>query len=86
LKSAINEAIKQHFLLTENKRLTELTRQQNQELFELNRNLEEKVEQRTRKIKQKETKLKEALEGIVSAVALTVETRMNGKPLPGRIA
>lgn len=75
LKSAINEAIKQYFLLVENKRLTELTKRQNLELIELNKSLEEKVEQRTRKIKQKEAQLKEALQGIISAVALTVETR-----------
>ncbi|MFH0785064.1 MAG: HD domain-containing phosphohydrolase [Pseudomonadota bacterium] len=75
LKSAINEALNQHFLIVENKRLTELTKRQNQELIALNKSLEKKVEQRTRKIKQKESQLKEALEGIISAVALTVETR-----------
>lgn len=75
LKSAINDAINQHFLIVENKRLTELTKRQNQELLALNKNLEKKVEQRTRKIKQKESQLKEALEGIIFAVALTVETR-----------
>lgn len=74
-KSAINEAIKQHFLIVENKNLTELTKRQNQELIEFNKNLEKKVERRTRKIKQKESQLKEALEGIISAIALTVETR-----------
>lgn len=75
LRSAINEAVKQHLLIVENKRLTELTARQNQELIDLNRDLELKVEQRTCKIKQKESQLKEALEGIISAVALTVETR-----------
>lgn len=75
LKSAINEAVKQHFLIVENIRLSELSKRQNQELIELNKNLENEVEQRTRKIKQKESQLREALEGIISAVALTVETR-----------
>ncbi|MFH2124083.1 MAG: HD domain-containing phosphohydrolase [Pseudomonadota bacterium] len=75
LKSAINEAIKQNFLIVENNRLTELTNKQNKELVKLNKNLEKKVEQRTRKIQQKEFQLKEALKGTISAIALTVETR-----------
>ncbi|MBU1567427.1 MAG: HD domain-containing protein [Proteobacteria bacterium] len=75
LKSAINEAVKQHCLISENERLADLTKRQNQELIALNTTLEKRVEQRTRKIKQKESQLKEALKGIISAVALTVETR-----------
>lgn len=75
LKSAITEAINHHILIIENKRLSELTTKQNQELIKLNKDLENKVEQRTQKIKQSESQLKEALEGIIHAVALTVETR-----------
>lgn len=75
LKSAIIEAIKRHTLIIENITLVELTKRQNQELLELNKNLENKVIQRTKKIEESESKLKEALEGIIHAVALTVETR-----------
>ncbi len=75
LKSAINEAIKHHTLIIENKRLAKLTKKQNKELLELNKNLETKIAQRTQKIKQNESQLKEALEGIIHAIALTVETR-----------
>jgi response regulator RpfG family c-di-GMP phosphodiesterase len=75
LKSAITEAINRHHLITENKRLAELTKRQNQKLLYLNKNLEKKVTERTQKIKQSESQLKEALEGIIHAVALTVEMR-----------
>lgn len=75
LKSAIIEAINRHTLIIENINLIELTQRQNQELLELNKNLENIVTQRTKKIEESESKLKEALEGIIHAIALTVETR-----------
>ncbi|MFA7384422.1 MAG: HD-GYP domain-containing protein, partial [Desulfurivibrionaceae bacterium] len=64
-----------HNLIIENLNLIELTQRQNQELLELNNNLEQKVALRTKKIEESEAQLKEALEGIIHAVALTVETR-----------
>jgi putative nucleotidyltransferase with HDIG domain len=74
-KMAMNEAINHYNLLMENSKLTELTRKQNLELIELNKKLEKKVERRTQQIEERELQLKEALEGIIQAVASTLEIR-----------
>ncbi len=52
LRSAVREALEHYNLSAENRRLTELTRIQNGQLVDLNKNLESKVEQKTRKIKE----------------------------------
>ncbi|HPC74091.1 MAG TPA: response regulator [Syntrophales bacterium] len=46
----VRQSIEQYELVTENLRLQELTRRQNDELTELNRTLEKKVEERSREI------------------------------------
>ena len=46
----VRQAVKQLELQAENRRLTELTREQNRELKDLNNNLDKKVKQRTREI------------------------------------
>jgi len=82
LRLAVHEAVRHRELILENRRLLDLTRQQNATLRDLNRNLERKVRERTRLIGENERALKAALErlkrtihGIVGAMALTVETR-----------
>lgn len=53
----IRHALKQYELIMENKRLLVLTRKQNIELNELNKRLEQKVEERSREIIEKNKKL-----------------------------
>lgn len=50
LISQIRQAIEQYELILENRRLTELTTKQNEELLELNKNLEAKVAERSQEI------------------------------------
>ncbi len=57
LLAAINDAISQYNLIQENKRLTDLTQKQNQELIEMNRNLEKMVEERTKELSETVEKL-----------------------------
>lgn len=52
LRSAVREALEHYNLTAENRRLTELIKGQNAQLVDLNKNLESKVEQKTRKIKE----------------------------------
>lgn len=52
LKRAVADAVDIYNLHEENRRLNELTVKQNSELQELNRNLEKKVDEKTRKIKE----------------------------------
>lgn len=52
LRSAVREALEHYNLSAENRRLTELTKIQNAQLVDLNKNLESKVEQKTRKIRE----------------------------------
>ena len=56
----IQQSLEQYELVLENRRLSELTSTQNKELNELNKNLEEKVNERTLEIRQKNIALKEA--------------------------
>ncbi|CAN2041706.1 hypothetical protein GMMP15_560109 [Candidatus Magnetomoraceae bacterium gMMP-15] len=51
-KMEVEQAVDHYKLVVENKMLLELTRKQNEELTDLNKNLENKVEQRTKKIRQ----------------------------------
>lgn len=53
----VQQSLKQYELLLENRRLMALTKQQNKELSELNRDLEKKVEQRTERIRQSNQEL-----------------------------
>ena len=56
----VRQSLEQYELVLENRRLSELTSTQNKELNELNKNLEEKVSERTLEIGQKNVELKEA--------------------------
>jgi len=53
LLATVQQALDHYLLVVENKRLTDLTSQQNEELKELNSNLEEKVQLRTEEITKK---------------------------------
>jgi len=50
LRLAVKRAVEYYNVTTENKRLTELTKKQNEELKELNKNLEGKVKLRTQQV------------------------------------
>lgn len=58
LLGVIRQGIEQYELITERKELLELTSRQNEELKDLNRNLEKKVEERTRDVQDLYGKLK----------------------------
>lgn len=82
LKLTIKNAVDHYNLISENRRLFLLTRKQNGELHELNRNLEEKVEKRTKEIRRNEEKLDKTLQklqkamgGIIEALGRTLEIR-----------
>ena len=53
----VRQTLEQYELLVENKRLLKLTKEQNDELTDINKNLEEKVEQRTEDIIRKNKEL-----------------------------
>ena len=55
----VKQSLEQYELVLENRRLLELTITQNREVNELNKNLEEKVNERTLEIRQKNIELKE---------------------------
>ncbi|MFH2219333.1 MAG: HD domain-containing phosphohydrolase [Pseudomonadota bacterium] len=82
LKLTIKQAVEHYQLVSENKRLFQLAREQNEELMGLNQNLESRVEERTRQLAQSTEKLKHALAksrknivAVIHAIALAVETR-----------
>ncbi|MBU0988489.1 MAG: HD domain-containing protein [Proteobacteria bacterium] len=82
LKLTIRQAVEHYKLVAENKRLFQLTQEQNQELRSLNHNLETRVEERTRqlgqsteKLKHTLSKLQNTLEATIHAIAMTVEIR-----------
>lgn len=53
----VRQALEQFELVVENRRLSALTRRQNRELADLNRDLERKVEERTREVQEKNKEL-----------------------------
>ena len=68
----VRQALEQFELVAENRRLTELTKKQNKELSELNKNLEEKVRQRTQEIVNKNKELNEANEKLEKSFMDTI--------------
>jgi putative nucleotidyltransferase with HDIG domain len=58
LRTTLRQAVFQHYLLKENKRLMEITQAQNEQLKELNVNLERKVLERTKQLHLKHEQLK----------------------------
>lgn len=82
LKLTIKHAVEHYQLSMENKRLSQLTQKQNEELRILNQTLELRVEERTRQLKDSKEKLKQTLAKLrktlgatIHAIALTVETK-----------
>ncbi len=65
LKQEIQNGIAQYSLVSENKRLSKLTQDQNEELLDLNKNLEQKVEERTKQISALNKDLKEGFFGTI---------------------
>nr|WP_246325415.1 HD domain-containing phosphohydrolase [Dissulfurirhabdus thermomarina] len=59
LVATVRQAALQHFLVTENRRLLQVTEEQNQRLQELNARLEEKVLERTRELEDRHRELQE---------------------------
>ncbi|GAB6096451.1 response regulator [Desulfatiferula olefinivorans] len=57
LVTAVKKAVEQYDLVAENKRLLALTRRQNKQLYDLARNMEKKVEERSRQIVEKNREL-----------------------------
>lgn len=57
LRLTVREALRQYDLEILNRELTGLVKQQNQELFDMNRTLEEKVRERTRELEEKNGEL-----------------------------
>jgi putative two-component system response regulator len=79
---SINQMLSKAELLIENRRLDELVKKQNIELFELNKNLEEKVRLKTLHLDQRACELRASyektrliLEGTVLAMSKIVESR-----------
>ncbi len=77
----IQQALQQYELVFENRRLTELTQKQNEELNELNRDLEKKVAERTREISEKNEelaiinhKLEDSFLGTIRLMSSLIET------------
>jgi len=77
----VRQGLEQFELVLENRRLLVLTKKQNHELSELNRDLEKKVEERTREITQKKeeleaanSKLKSSFKGTIRLLSALVET------------
>jgi len=65
LKLTVKNALAHYELVSENKRLFELTRKQNEELLDLNLNLAKKVEQRTEEIKKLLQRLKKSFVDVI---------------------
>lgn len=75
LRIAVVNAIDRYRLHRENIRLTEDLKRKNDELRKFNDTLEELVADRTYELKKSMDRTKMALEGIIQAVAVTMETR-----------
>jgi len=69
----VHQALKQYDLVVENQKLLALTKEQNEELKELNLHLEEKVLQRTSEINEKNKELEASLYNTVRAFGSLVE-------------
>ncbi len=68
----VRQSLEQHELVLENRRLLALTKKQNKELGELNRDLEKKVNERTLELKQNNRELQEANEKLEEGFLHTI--------------
>jgi response regulator RpfG family c-di-GMP phosphodiesterase len=75
LLSRIHESLELYRVKCENLRLTQLTKDQNRELLELNRSLEERVLQQTETLRQQHSELQRSFLETIKAFATLVEMR-----------
>lgn len=75
LIAAVKDGLRQHQLISENKRLQQLTEEQNEKLQELNRRLETKVLERTREVLRKDQELSTIYFSAVRSLAEAVEAK-----------
>jgi putative nucleotidyltransferase with HDIG domain len=75
LKATIRQALEQHELKREIKRLNQVTREQNFKLQDMNRNLEAKVRERTHQLAEKHRELKSAYIETIRALAEAVDAK-----------
>jgi len=75
LLSRLRESLEMYKVTSENKRLTKLTRRQNQQLKELNASLEQKVEEQTTEIKTQHHELVQSFMETIRAFSTIIELR-----------
>ena len=75
LRATLRQAFDHHALKSEIRRLNQVTREQNFRLHDMNRNLEEKVRERTRQVAQKHQELRSAYVQTVGALAEAVDAK-----------
>jgi len=75
LRATLRQALETHHMRREIERLDVLTREQNVELQQLNRGLEERVRERTQQVKQKHADLRRAYIETVRALAEAVDAK-----------
>ena len=75
LRATVRQAFEQWELASEVRRLDRLTRAQNAELQELNRNLEAMVQERTKQLAQKNQELRDAYVQTIRALAEAVDAK-----------
>lgn len=75
LLSRLRESLEMYKVTSENKRLTKLTRRQNQQLKELNASLEQKVEEQTTEIKEQHHELVQSFMETIRAFSTIIELR-----------
>jgi len=75
LKATLRQAFDHYDLKAEIKRLNQVTREQNFRLQDMNRNLEEKVRERTKQLDQKHTELRTAYIQTIRALAEAIDAK-----------
>jgi response regulator RpfG family c-di-GMP phosphodiesterase len=75
LKATLRQACDHHDLKQEIKRLNQVTREQNFKLQDMNRNLEEKVRERTKQLAEKHQELRTAYVQTIGALAEAVDAK-----------
>jgi response regulator RpfG family c-di-GMP phosphodiesterase len=73
LRTTLRQAVERFSLVRENRRLQVLTEEQNAELRDLNKNLEDKVKQRTEKIRAMNGELQKSFAGTISVLSRLAE-------------
>ncbi len=76
LVSRVNDSLELFETTAENKRLTELTKQQNEKLLEFNHGLQEKVDQQTGRIKEQHSLLKKSFMETIKSFSTIVGLRL----------